>query len=134
MFTVVWLGFYSYRPKNKYHQDAEKDGSYLVHSGSHKRVATVISEHSALSQYGSVGRNCRLSWPQLNTTLRNDDHNSSKESKTSLSGSKENDSNWVPSTKCLCPVEAEVLNRANQIVMYVLIIILIEVLGSIAGY
>lgn len=134
MFTVVWLGFFSYRPKNKYHQDTEKDGSYLVHSGSHKRVSAVTSEHSALSQYGSVGRNCRLSWPQLNTTLRNDDNNPSKESKTSLSGSKENDSSWVPSTKCLCPVEAEVLNRANQIVMYVLNLILMKVFGLIDGY
>ncbi|XP_026278963.1 unconventional myosin-IXb isoform X5 [Frankliniella occidentalis] len=107
----------AFRPKNKYNQELEKDGRYhMHHPASHKRVATVISEHSVFSQHSPNNRNHRLSWPQLSLS-HEDKNNSSNESKSSLSGCKEIDSKWVPTSKCLCPDEAEVMNRANQIVM-----------------
>ncbi|KAJ1522409.1 hypothetical protein ONE63_002697 [Megalurothrips usitatus] len=107
----------AYRPKNKYNQELDKDGSYVQHAVGHRRVATVISEHSMLNQHSSNNRNNRLSWPQLNSSHNDERSSPSKESKSILPGSKENDSKWMPSSKCLCPDEAEVMNRANQIVM-----------------
>ncbi|KAK3911746.1 Unconventional myosin-IXa [Frankliniella fusca] len=107
----------SFRPKNKYNQELEKDGRHMHHPVSHRRVATVISDHSVFSQHSSNNRNHRLSWPQFNLSHDDDKNNSSNESKSSLSGCKETDSKWLPTSKCLCPDEAEVMNRANQIVM-----------------
>lgn len=101
---------------------------------SHKKVVSVTSDHSALNQHNPNNRNHRLSWPQISP--QNDDGklNANKESKSSLSSSKENDSKWIPSSKCLCPDDAEVMNRANQIVMYVqpiyLVVVVVVVMNN----